>query len=243
MAAVDAVQRRTRIPGGIILDGTLARIPEMYRCLGGLPVWPSVANVCLAHTGPLKQGPWSLGHRQPESIWPARDTVLCSSAWRRTKAQAKLAGLAESTWPVAETAPQRPLVIDEIRAEADVIVIAGGAGAARRLRTNPGVAVRGRRPAGRVYQWPGIGQLGLRPAVGQPVARRCLVGVVRTRAFYSAFEADVRGFFASSITSISHPHRNCDDSSRRSACAPSIATTSADLLSLGYLRITRSVSP
>ena len=33
IAAVEAVQRRTQVPG-IILDGTLARIPETYRRLG-----------------------------------------------------------------------------------------------------------------------------------------------------------------------------------------------------------------
>jgi iron complex transport system substrate-binding protein len=96
------------------------------------------------------------------------------------------------------TSPRRPRTIDEIRSlTPHAVVVAGGSGAAARLRSNPMWQSVAAVAAGRVYQYPGLPySWGARPpSVNRLPGLIWLAYVLQERAFDAEFAADVRAVF------------------------------------------------
>jgi iron complex transport system substrate-binding protein len=199
IAAVDAVQRRTNVPG-IIFDGAIARIPDTYRRLG-------------AALGVQDRG---------ERLAAAADRLLTKYRGMLTGASSPrvyLACSADGFVPCLEddsageqlrwvgginvagtraSSPRRPLTIDEIRAlSPDVIVVTAGAGAAARLRASPVWQSLDAVKAGRVHAYPALpyNWAPRPPSVNRLPGIVWLAYAVRGRAFDAGFDADVRTFF------------------------------------------------
>jgi iron complex transport system substrate-binding protein len=82
IAAVEAVQNRTGVPG-IVLDGALSRIPETYRRLGtALGVAPRGERLGAAAERLLSRyrGGWRRRPRRCGCILPARLTAICPAS-------------------------------------------------------------------------------------------------------------------------------------------------------------------
>jgi iron complex transport system substrate-binding protein len=198
VAAVEAVQRRTGVPG-VILDGALERVPEIYRRLGtalgvatrGDRLAKAADQILRRHRGALA----SSGSRVYLAC-SADGFVPCLADESAAEQLAWLGGL--NVAGTRASAPRRPLSLDEIKAlRPRTIVISGAAGAAARLRANPAWQGVDAVAAGRVYEWPRVPYgWGSRP----PSVNR-LPGVVwlayraSDRAFDAAFYAEIRGFF------------------------------------------------
>ncbi len=194
--SVEAVQRRTQVPG-IILDGALPRIPEMYRRLGAaLGVkergdrLASVADRFLAkYNGALA------------SPTPVRVYLACSGDGYvpcleddRGGEQLRWLGATNVAGSRA-TAPWRPLTIAEIQAmNAEVIVINGPVASLRADKVWQDVdAVK----AGRVYQWPSLPYSwgGRPPSVNRLPGVAWLAYIARGRSFDAEFNDDFREVF------------------------------------------------
>ena len=197
VAAVAAVQRRTKVPG-IILDGALSRIPEIYRRLGpALGVPARGERLAAAAERLLTKYRNALG----SSATPVRVYLACSNDGYVPCLQDDAAG-EQLQWlggvNVAgrrATAPRRPRTIDEIKAMApDVIVVPGGAA---RLRSDPAWQAISAVAAGRVYEWPSLpyGWAARPPSVNRLPGVAWLAYVAQGRKFDAGFEADVRSFF------------------------------------------------
>jgi iron complex transport system substrate-binding protein len=199
VAAVEAVQRRTRVPG-IILDGALARIPETYRRLGaalGVPergerLASSAAQVLTKYRG-------SLAGSSSARVYLACSAdgfVACLEDDSAGEQLRWLAGI--NVAGTRATAPRRALTIDEIKAMSPhVIVVAAGAAAAARLRTNPVWQSLDAVKAGRVYAYPALpyNWAPRPPSVNRLPGVVWLAYVVRGRAFDAEFDSDIRGIF------------------------------------------------
>jgi iron complex transport system substrate-binding protein len=200
IAAVDAVQRRTRVPG-IILDGALTRIPDTYRRLGtalgvaarGNQLGAAADRLLARYRGTLAAGPS-----------PVRVYLACSGdgfvpCLADEPAGAQLAWLGGiNVAGTRATAPRRPLTIDEIRAlRPQAIVVAGGPGTAARLRAHPAWKELDAVTAGRVYQFPGqpYGWGARPPSVNRLPGVVWLAHVLAGRPFDAAFVEDIRGFY------------------------------------------------
>jgi iron complex transport system substrate-binding protein len=198
VAAVDAVQRRTRVPG-IILDGTLPQIPETYRRLGAaLGVSERGERLASAAERLLRK------HRGVLSSPAIRVYVACSADGFVPCLEDDSAG-EQLKWlggvnvaGTRATAPRRPLTIDEIRAFApQAIVVTGGAGAAAKLRANAMWQSLEAVKAGRIYTYPALPySWGPRPpSVNRLPGVVWLAYVLRGRQPDAEFDADIRGFF------------------------------------------------
>ena len=197
IASVEAVQRRTRVPG-IILNGALARIPEMYRRLGaalgvkdrGDRLGALADRMLTKYRGVLSSG-----------TAPVRVYLACSNDGYLPCLEDDSGG-EQLKWlggvnvaGTRATAPRRPLTIDEIVAMApDVVVISGSAA---KLREDPAWKRLKAVAAGRVYQWPSLpNSWGSRPpSVNRLPGVPWLAYVARGRSFDAAFEADLRDLF------------------------------------------------
>jgi iron complex transport system substrate-binding protein len=197
VAAVEAVQRRTGVPG-IILDGALPRIPETYRRVGtalGVPargerLAAAAERLLMKYRGVLGSSPT-----------PVRVYLACSSDGFVPCLQDDAAG-EQLEWlggtNVAEsraTAPRRPRTLEEIKAMApQVIVVPGGAA---RLRSDPAWQMIPAVAAGRVYEWPSLpyGWGARPPSVNRLPGVAWLAYVAQGRKFDADFEADLRSFF------------------------------------------------
>lgn len=196
VASVEAVQLRTQVPG-IILNGALRRIPEMYRRLGAVlgvkdrgDRLGGLADRVLAKYG----GALS-------SAKPVRVYLACSADGYLPCLEDDSGG-EQLQWlggvnvaGTRATAPRRPLTIDEITAMApDVIIVSGSAA---RLRSDPAWQRVKAVTAGRVYQWPSQPySWGSRPpSVNRLPGVAWLAYVARGRSFDAEFEADLRSLF------------------------------------------------
>ena len=199
IAAVDAVQRRTGVPG-VLLDGTLARIPDTYRRLGrALGVAARGDGLAMAAERLLNAYQGSLSAAPPVRVY-----LACSADGLQPCLADESAG-EQLAWAgginVAGTrasAPRRPLTIEEIAAlRPHAIVVPGGADAAARLRGNPAWRTVDAVAAGRVYGWPGLPySWGPRPpSVNRLPGVMWLSYVARGRAFDAALDADVRSVY------------------------------------------------
>jgi iron complex transport system substrate-binding protein len=197
VASIDAVQRRTRVPG-VILSGELARIPEMYRRLGtalgvkdrGDRLGGLADRVLKKYRGVLSSG-----------TPPVRVYLACSNDGYQPCLEDDSGG-EQLKWlggvnvaGTRATAPRRPLTIEEIAVMApDVIVVSGSAA---RLQTDPAWQQITAVTAGRVYQWPSLpyGWGSRPPSVNRLPGVAWLAYVARGRSFDAAFEADLRSLF------------------------------------------------
>jgi iron complex transport system substrate-binding protein len=200
VAVIEAVQRRTKIPG-LILNGTLARIPETYRRLGaavgaadrGERLAAAADRLLTKYRGALAA-----------AASPARVYLACSAdgfvpCLADEPAGEQLAWLGGvNVGGTRASAPQRPLTIAEIRAmRPDVIVVAGGAGTAARLRTSPEWRDVEAVASGRVFQWPAYPySWGARPpSVNRLPGLVWLAYVAAGRTFDAPFRDDIRAIF------------------------------------------------
>jgi iron complex transport system substrate-binding protein len=199
IAAVEAVQRRTGVPG-IILDGALDRIPETYRRVG--------AALSVAARGERLGGAADrilMKYRNALAAAPPRVYLACSADGFVPCLADDSAG-EQLQWlgglNVAGTrasAPKRPLTAVEIgKLQPDVIIVSGGAGAARRLRGDPAWQGVEAVAAGRVHQWPALPySWGARPpSVNRLPGVAWLAYVAAGREFDGALREDIRGFFS-----------------------------------------------
>ena len=198
VASVEAVQRRTRVPG-LILDGALTRIPETYRRLGAaLGAAERGERLAAAADRILARYRGALSAMPPRVYLPcsADGFVPCledDSAGEQLK---WLGG--QNVAGSRATAPKRPRTIDEIKALVPDAVVVMGAGAAARLRANPAWQSVGAVAAGRVYQYPGLPySWGARPpSVNRMPGLVWLAYALSGRPFDAQFDADIRGFFS-----------------------------------------------
>ena len=198
VAAVEAVQRRTKVPG-LILDGALARIPEVYRRLGsvfgmserGERLAAAADRILTRYRGVLASS-------------SARVYLACSAdgylpCFANERAGEQLQWLGGIN--VAGTrgsAPRRPLTIDEIRAlKPDVIVLNGGAGAVARLRSDSAWASLDAVKTGRVHSWPALpfGWGSRPPSVNRLPGLIWLAHVAASRPFDATFNEEIQGLF------------------------------------------------
>jgi iron complex transport system substrate-binding protein len=197
VASLEAVQQRTGVPG-IILNGALARIPEMYRRVGaalgarerGEQLGAAAERLLGKYRGALAAG-------GP----PVRVYIACSADGYLPCLEDDSGG-EQLQWlgginvaGTRATAPRRPLTIDEIASMApQVVIVASGAS---RMRLDPEWQRVPAVAAGRVHQWPGLPYSwgGRPPSVNRLPGVAWLAYVARGRLFDDAFDADVRAFF------------------------------------------------
>lgn len=214
--SVEAVQRRTKVPG-IILDGALSRIPAMYRRLGavlgvrerGERVAEAADHVLAKYKDALASGP------------PARVYLACSADGYLPCLEDESGGEVlrwlggVNVAGTRATAPARPLTIAEIRAMNPQFVVTSGPVA--RLLTDASWrtldAVRG----GRVHQWPSLPYSwgGRPPSVNRLPGVAWLAYVARGRIFDAEFLDDLRQLFEQMY------HLRLTDAQLRKLLAPS----------------------
>ena len=203
VASIEAVQRRTGVPG-IILNGGLSRIPEMYRRVGDALGQPSrgqrlgaaAERLLTKYRGALSSG-----------AAPVRVYLACSADGYVPCLDDDSAG-EQLQWlggmnvaGTRATAPRRPLSIDEITAMAPHLIVVTGSAA--KLRADPAWQKVPAVAAGRVYQWAALPfSWGPRPpSVNRLPGVAWLAYVARGRSFDAEFEADIRAFLLISIIS------------------------------------------
>jgi len=200
VAAVEAVTRRTAIPG-IILDGRLDRIPEIYRRLGALlGVEPRGRELADAAAALLARYRGVLG----KSGAPVRVYLTCSPdglepCLADEPASEQLAHLgAINVAGTSDTARPFPLSVGDIAAlSPDVVVVTGFSGAAGRLRSNPDWQKVPAVAMGRVYQLPGQPfSWGARPpSVNRLIGLAWLAYALQGRPTDEALRIEVTQFF------------------------------------------------
>jgi iron complex transport system substrate-binding protein len=193
--AVEAVQRRTKVPG-IILDGALSRIQETYRRLGvALGVKERGERLAAATERFLAKYSGAL------SSPPVRVYVACSSDGYVPCLEDDTGG-EQLRWlggtnvaGTRATAPRRPLTIAESQAmNPQVIIVTGSVARLRDDAAWEGVeAVK----AGRIYQWPSLPYSwgGRPPSVNRLPGVAWLAYVARGRPFDAEFNDDVGQLF------------------------------------------------
>ena len=198
VASLDAVQKRTGVPG-VLLDGALTRVPAAYRRLGsalGMPergerLATAVEGIFTRYRGTAANPPIRvyLGCSGDGFVPCLEDDA--GGEPLQLLGGVNVAGSRAS-------APRRPRTIEEIVAMApDVVVISGNRGAAARLRAHPEWSKVPAVAAGRVYQWPSLPySWGARPpSVNRLPGVMWLSYVLRNRLFDAAFRDDLRGFY------------------------------------------------
>jgi iron complex transport system substrate-binding protein len=200
IAAVEAVQRRTRVPG-IILDGALAGVPDAYRRLGSaLGVSDRGERLAAAADRLLTKYRGRLASVSPVP----RVYIACSADGFVPCLEDDPAG-EQLRWigglnvaRTRATAPRRPLTIAEIQALAPHVVVTGATGGAVRLRESPQWQTIEAVRQGRVYDWPAVPySWGPRPpSVNRLPGVMWLAYVSAGRAFDAQYDADVREFFS-----------------------------------------------
>jgi iron complex transport system substrate-binding protein len=194
--SVEAVQRRTKVPG-IILDGALSRIPEMYRRLGtaldvkdrGDRLAGAVDRLLAKYKGALS------------SPAPVRIYIACSSDGYVPCLEDDSGG-EQLRWlggtnvaGTRATAPARPLTIAEIQAMKPQVIVINGSVA--KLRTDPAWQAVDAVKAGRIYRWPSLPYNwgGRPPSVNRLPGVIWLAYVARGRSFDVDFNDELRELF------------------------------------------------
>ncbi len=198
--ALDAVTRRTSI-AGIILNGQLARIPDVYRRLGGLlgvdargqRLADEAATLLSRYRGVLRAG----GRQTRVYITCSPDgTLPCLADDASGEQLEHLGGV--NVAGVRPGSPGRPLSAADVAAlQPDAIVVTGFAGAAARLRNDPAWNAVPAVAAGRVYQPPTQPySWGARPpSVNRLIGVAWLAYVLQDKPFDAALRAEVQTFF------------------------------------------------
>jgi iron complex transport system substrate-binding protein len=197
IAAVEAVQRRTGVPG-IVVNGELSRIPATYRRLGaalgvkdrGERLGSVAERVLNKHRGALASG------GAPVRVYMSCSNdgqVPCFADESSGEVLEWLGGVNVAGTRAAS--PRRALTIAEIAALApDLIVVDQSAPAFRRNAEWRRVTAAA---DGRVYQWPSLPNgWGSRPwSVNRLPGVAWLAYVARGRTFDTELETDVRVLF------------------------------------------------
>jgi iron complex transport system substrate-binding protein len=199
VASLEAVQRRTRVPG-IILDGALPRIPDTYRRLGAaLGVAARGEALAAAANRILTKYRATLATSSPIRVYLAcsADGVIPCVADEPAGEQLAWLG-AINVAGTRATAPRGPLTIDEIRdLRPQAIVINGNGAAAARLRADPAWQGVEAVAAGRVYHYPALpyGWGPRPPSVNRLPGLVWLAHVLSARPLDQAAADDIRAIF------------------------------------------------
>jgi iron complex transport system substrate-binding protein len=198
VAALEAISQRTGIPA-VILDGSLEKIPGVYRRLG--------AALGVAERGErlAREAERILDEYRGALAEPAARLYLACSgngltpclAGHSSGEAAALLGAVNVGGTLAE-APRRTLTLEEIRQRAPDVVIAASAAAAAALRGSPEWQSLPAVADGRVYAPPDLPfNWGPRPpSVNRLAGVIWLAYVARGRPFDAAFRENVSRFYA-----------------------------------------------
>lgn len=198
VASVEAVQKRTGVPG-IILDGALSQVPDTYRRLGdALGVQKRGQELSAASRRLLDKYRGVL--RSPSG--PLRVYLACSSDASVPCLSDQPAG-EQLEWlggvNVASTqasAPRRALTPTEIRALRPQVIIVNSDAA--RMRSDPAWQTVDSVRSGRVYEWPSLPySWGPRPpSVNRLPGLVWLAYVARGEDLNEEFRRDIHSFFS-----------------------------------------------
>ena len=198
VAALEAISERTRIPG-IILDGRLTAIPDVYRRLGAaFGVAERGARLADEAQRLIDKYQGMLGRA------PLRVYLACSQngltpcfAGHSAGEVADLLGAVNVAGRI-DTAARRPLTIAEIRDWAPDVVVAASPAAAAAIRSDPAWQAVTAVAAGRVHAAPTLPfNWGPRPpSVNRVAGLIWMAYALPGRAFDAAYFDDVRSLFA-----------------------------------------------
>lgn len=197
VAALEAITGRTGIPG-IILDGALPKVPDVYRRLGAALGVPERGEWLAAEAERI------LGKYRGALSNPSVRVYLacagnglspCLEGHSFGEAAAWL-GAVNVGGSIAATA-RRPLTPDQIRERAPDVVIASTREAAQRMRADPEWREIPAIAAGRMHAPPDVPfNWGPRPpSVNRIAGMIWLAYVARGREFDAAFYDDIRNLF------------------------------------------------
>ncbi len=196
--SVAAVQKRTGV-AGVILSGELSRIPAVYRRLG-----PAMGVTAKANRLGEEAERLLTTYRGALAGARVRVYLACSSDGFQPCLADQSAG-EQLAWlggvnvaGTRESAPRRPLTVDEIKAlSPQVIIVNGPPGSAARLRANPVWQSVEAVSAGRVHEWPSLPySWGPRPpSVNRLPGLAWLARVASGRPFDDAFNVEIRAFY------------------------------------------------
>jgi iron complex transport system substrate-binding protein len=197
VAALEAISARTKIPG-IILDGSLEKVPAVYRRLGAALGVPERGAHLAAEAERL------IDKYRGALADPAVKVYLaCSQNGLTPCVEGHSFGEAAALLGAVNVGgktgdPRRPLTLEEIRARAPDVVIVANAGAAESLRASPEWRALAAVAAGRVYAPPDLPfNWGPRPpSVNRLPSLIWLAYVARGRPFDDEFRADVSRLYA-----------------------------------------------
>jgi iron complex transport system substrate-binding protein len=197
VAALAAISDRTHIPG-IILDGSLTKIPGVYRRLGAaLGVAQRGSQLADEAERLIEKYRGALAAASPR-VYLACSRDGLSPCYRGHSAGevAELLGATNVAGSLAD-APRRPLTLDEIRALNPDVIVAGSRDAAAAIRADAGWRDLAAVAAGRVYAPPTLPfNWGARPpSVNRLAGVIWLAYVARGLPFDDEFRDDVRRFF------------------------------------------------
>ena len=198
VAALEAISDRTHIPG-VILDGSLAKIPDVYRRLGvALGVAQRGSQLADEAQRLIDKYSGALAAASPRVYLACSQNGL-SPCYRGHSAgeAAELLGAANVAGSLAD-APRRPLTLDEIRALNPDVIVAVSREAAAAIRADAAWRDIAAVTAGRVHAPPTLPfNWGPRPpSVNRLAGLIWLAYVLPGRELDAGFFADVRSFFA-----------------------------------------------
>lgn len=198
--AVSNVQQRTGIPA-MLLDGGLERIPDIYRKLGrvlgvsdrGKRLAAEVDGMLAKYRGVLRKAA-----QAPRAYiaCSADGRIPCLDGDRSGEVAAFLGAI--NVAGTRDTAPARPVTLDDMKAWNPEVIIAGNEAAAARIRSDEAWQSIRAVAEHRVYAPPALPfAWGPRPpSVNRLMGLIWLAYVLPGRPFDGAFFNDMRNFFA-----------------------------------------------
>ncbi len=195
--ALEAISERTRIPG-IILDGRLTNIPAVYRGLGVAFGVPDRGERLAAEAERILSKYRGVLAAPGVRVYLAcsqNGTTPCLEGHSFGEAAQWLG--ATNTGGTTQTAPRRPLNMEEIRASAPDVIIAASKASAASLQADPAWREIAAVAASRVHAPPDLPfNWGPRPpSVNRLLGLIWMAYVLPARPFDEAFFGDVRTFF------------------------------------------------
>jgi iron complex transport system substrate-binding protein len=198
VAALEAISDRTHVPG-VILDGSLAKAPDVYRRLGAaLGAAQRASQLADEAQRLIDKYRGTLATASPRVYLACSQNGL-SPCYRGHSAgeAADLLGVTNVAGNLAD-APRRPLTFEEIRALNPDVIVAASRDAAAAIRADAAWRDMDAVAAGRVHAPPALPfNWGPRPpSVNRLAGLIWLSYVLPGRELDAAFFDDVRSFFA-----------------------------------------------